>query len=254
MSTILLPSHVEYVSYMRPARMLTWLIALMLLVGLTVPHTSTAQSVWSSPFDPAPEDEEDTYSIWGAPNDDATYSNPWGGDDTDDDPWGHNPWDTSYDDPWDTSSDRSGGSDWSSDFYDFDDENSGSSGGSADRVGDGPAMANDLECTSNLDCSGGRVCCTDENGSTSCGSAGGNPCGNGPSEEGDPTPIDDDQVINDDGETIDCGGDGSLDPECEEICGNDNGVDCTQVVPVDGALLYLVIIGVAYGAYKLRGL
>ena len=46
----------------------------MLLVGLTVPHTSTAQSIWSSPFDSGPEEEEDTYSIWGAPNDDDQVS------------------------------------------------------------------------------------------------------------------------------------------------------------------------------------
>ncbi|MES3630405.1 MAG: hypothetical protein PPP56_09600 [Longimonas sp.] len=223
----------------------------MLLVGLTVPHTSTAQSIWSSPFDPAPEDEQEETTPWGAPSETPTYSNPWGSDEEDDDPWGYNPWDTSYDDPWDTSSNRSGGSDWSSDFYDFDDH-SGSR--SADRVGDGPAMANDLECTSNLDCPGNRVCCTDEDGSTSCGSGGNNPCGNGPSDDGDPTPIDDDEVINDDGEIIDCGGEGPLPQECGEICGNGNGVDCAEVVPVDGALLYLVIMGVAYGVYKLRGL
>lgn len=242
MPTILLPSHVKQVSHTHLARTFTWLIALMLLVGLTVPHTSTAQSIWSSPFDSGPEDEEDTYSTWGTPNDASTYSNPWGSDEEDDDPWGHNPWDTSYDDPWDTSSDRSGGSDWSSDFYDFDDENSGSSGGSADRVGDGPTtMGEDGDhCSRNSDCDSG-ICCTEtetcqsgSNPTSACRSSGG----------GDSDPIEDDEEIDDDGNVV-CTNPDPADAECD---------DDTPVVPVDGALLYLVIIGVAYGAYKLRGL
>ena len=236
MPTILLPSHVKHVSYTRRTRTFTWLIALMLLVGLTVPHTSTAQSIWSSPFDSGPEDEEDTYSTWGTPNDASTYSNPWGSDEEDDDSWGYNPWDTSYDDPWDSSSNSSGGSDWSSDFYDFDDENSSSSG-SADRVEDGPTMMggntpNGNSCSSNSECQSGNCCIIGSNFRCETSCPGGGP----------------NVVLGNDEEVRDG----------EIVCTNPgSNADCdnaTRTIPVDGALLYLVIIGVAYGAYKLRGL
>ena len=252
MPTILLPSHVKHVSYTRRTRTFTWLIALMLLVGLTVPHTSTAQSIWSSPFDSGPEDEEDTYSTWGTPNDASTYSNPWGSDEEDDDSWGYNPWATGYDDPWDTSYDRSGGSDWSSDFYDFDDERSGSSDdGSIDPAGDGPMMASSA-CQP--ECSGNDICCISDDGSTAC-----RPTGACDSAGGPGGVVEERDCLSDD-PPEECATQCDDNPDsdaCQGFCQrNPNDPDCQDVdiVPVDGALLYLVIIGVAYGAYKLRGL
>jgi len=214
-------------------------LALMLSMGSDALPTAHGQYGWSN---------------------DAPPENPWQieqpeEDEADDDPWGTNdPWGTEDawgdDNSWNEDEAYGGGSDWARDFYDFDDGSSGGSGnGSAERVGDGVAM-NAITCSSNLDCSGNRVCCTDGDGNTSCGSAGGAACTNGPSEEGDPIPIGDDEVVGDNGETINCSGGGSLPTECEEICQSNPSVDCASVVPIPG-IAYLLALGLAFGAYKL---
>ena len=196
------------------------LVLLLAGVLLAMPQMALAQSVWTSPFDPAPEEEQEETTPWGAPGENPTYSNPWANDEADDNPWGHNPWDTSYDDPWDTSSDRSGGSDWSSDFYDFDDESSGDGSGSARRVGNGPAMANSVECTGDGPsggCDNGEKCCVRADGTTFCNQSACNSSNAPPND------------------------------------GNVDDPDSADPIPVDGALLYLLIAGFGYGAYKLRG-
>lgn len=195
------------------------LVLLLAGVLLAMPQMALAQSAWTSPFDPAPEEEQEETTPWGAPGENPTYSNPWGVDDGwgTGDPWGtEDRWDT--DNPWGT------GSDWSSEFYDFDDD---SSSGSVDRVGDGPMMAS-IRCTSDSDCTGagGNALCCINSASTesACSNNAGNCTG------GDAGDLD--------GGT---GGDPIEDP---------NSAD---PIPVDGGLLYLVIIGVVYGAYKLPG-
>ena len=201
---------------------------------------STAQSAWSNPFEsPSNEQQDDEpRSPWDARTQDRDDSDPWNTDD----PWGLEERDNIY-----------GDSDWARDFYDFEDENGGSStDGSARRVGDGVAM-NAVTCNRNIDC-GGRVCCTDEDGNTSCGSAGNDPCGNGPSDPGDPVEVGDDEFVDDEGNTrdiSDCQGGGPYPPYCGSVCGDGDTGDCAEVAPLPG-LVYLLLAGLGYGGYKLR--
>ena len=207
------------------------LVLLLAGVLLAMPQMALAQSVWTSPFAPAPEhsdDKEDPYTSWGADSENQ-YSNPWGVDDGSgtDDPWGtEDRWDA--DNPWGT------GSDWSDDFYDFDNK-SDSNGGSAERVGGGPMMMGETQCQSET-CNANQDCCI-VGGNFQCRESGECP-GGGQSDNG---PIGEDEFVDENGEIV-CTNPGST--ECD---------NATRTIPVDGALIYLLIAGLGYGAYKLRG-
>ena len=219
-----LPSHHLRTSYL-----------VFLLVGLlvTLPQAGTAQSAWTNPFETPEEqnDEESPYGTWGTPQHDEDR-NAW----TTDDPWNTN-------DPWGLEErNRSWGeSDWARDFYDFDDENSGgesdSDKGSAERVGDGVAMAavdpENVECSSNDECTTGQkqTCCITGNGSKckkNCAQGGGTDNG----------PLGNDEFIDDNGNVV-----------CTDPNGDCNNPDITLPLP---GLVYLLLAGLGYGGYRLR--
>jgi len=195
-------------------------LLVILFVGGYAPLPSEAQHTpsWAAPFSPSSAQDASartSYNTWGTTQQDEDR-NAWNTED----PWNNN-------DPWGLEErDRSyGESDWTRDFYDFDDENeSGESGkGSTDRVGNGFTMNNGSSCN-----------------------ARGNP--------------------NNGGCVKACGSRNPPVAVCQDVCDRSpNGDACQafresrfgatgtpQETPVPG-IIYLLLAGLGYGGYRLRG-